>query len=186
MKSASCLIFGEIPSVVCIALEQLLKMALFVGYVFIVSFMEDIKRVFMYHGAEHKTIFCYEKGLPLEPENIKKQSRFHPRCGTSFMILMIIVSFVISITVEAFFPGVNDISWLWVLIKLMLVPLCCGLGYEVLKICGRYDNILTRIISAPGIWLQRLTTKEPDEGMMEIAAAALTAVLPEDGESDRW
>lgn len=168
-----------------IALEQAIKMSLFVGYVYAVSFMKDIRRVFMYHGAEHKAIFCYEKGLPLTVENIKAQKRFHPRCGTSFMILMIIVSFFISVAVEAIFPGVKDIMWLWVAVKILLVPLCCGVGYEVLKICGRSDNLFTKIISAPGMWLQRLTTKEPDDSMMEIAAAALTEVIPDD-ESDRW
>lgn len=173
-------IFGSLPSVLCIALEQICKLALFVGYVFAVSFMNDIKRVFMYHGAEHKTIFCYEKGLPLTVENIKQQRRLHPRCGTSFMILMILVSFLISLTVEIVFPGVNSISWLWMLIKLLLVPLCCGVGYEVLKFCGRHDNLFTKIVSAPGLWLQRITTKEPDDSMMEIAAAALTAVLPKE------
>lgn len=180
------LLFGGLPSALCIALEQLCKLSLFVLYVYCVSFMKDIRRVFMYHGAEHKTIFCYEKGLELTTDNIKEQKRLHPRCGTSFMILMILVSFVISLLVESLFPGVNSITWLWVIIKLSLVPLCCGVGYEVLKFCGRHDNILTRIISAPGMWLQKITTKEPTEDMMEIAAAALIAVLPENEEDDRW
>lgn len=160
-------------------IEQLLKLTIFVGYVWAVSFMKDIKRVFMYHGAEHKTIFCYEAGLPLTVENARKQKRFHPRCGTSFMILMILISIIISTVVQMIFPQVYAIAWAWVLIKILLIPLTCGVGYEVLKACGRYDNILTRIISAPGIWLQRLTTKEPEDSMLEIAIAAIKACEPE-------
>lgn len=176
----------EFTPVVRSSIEQLIKLAVFVLYVWLVSFMQDIRRVFMYHGAEHKTIFCYESGLPLTIENIKKQSRFHPRCGTSFMILMIIVSLLFSTIAQMIFPQVYNIAWLWVIVKILMVPLVCGAGYEVLKICGRHDNILTRIISAPGLWLQRITTKEPDEGMMEIAAEAVKAVLPEDPDEDRW
>ena len=140
-----------------------------------VSFMSDIRRVFAYHGAEHKTIFCYEKGLPLTVENVKKQKRFHPRCGTSFLILMILVSVIVSTVVQMIFPSVYDIAPLWVAIKILLIPIICGLGYEVLKLCGKYDNILTRIISAPGMWLQHITTKEPDDDMIEVAIAAIKA-----------
>ncbi len=161
------------------SIEQFIKLFVFVGYVFAVSFMKDIKRVFMYHGAEHKTIFCYEKGLALTVENVKPQKRFHPRCGTSFMILMILVSIILSTVVQMIFPSVYNVKWLWVLAKILLIPLTCGLGYEVLKICGRYDNIFTRIISAPGMWLQRLTTKEPSDDMIEIAISALKACEPE-------
>jgi uncharacterized protein YqhQ len=160
-------------------IEQFVKLAVFVGYVCLVSLMKDIKRVFMYHGAEHKTIFCYEKGLELTVENVRKQKRFHPRCGTSFMILMILVSVVFSTLLQIIFPGVYSIKWLWVLAKILMIPLICGAGYEVLKICGRYDNIITRIISAPGVWLQRATTKEPEDDMIEIAIAALKACEPE-------
>lgn len=160
-------------------IEQALKLTVFVIYVWVVSFMKDIRRTFMYHGAEHKTIFCYEKGLPLTVENVKSQIRFHPRCGTSFMILMILISVIFSTLVQIFFPAVYNLAYLWVLIKILLIPLTCGVGFEVLKICGRYDNTLTRIISAPGLWLQRITTKEPDDGMIEIAIAALKACDPE-------
>lgn len=160
-------------------IEQFIKLAVFVGYVWAVSFMKDIKRVFMYHGAEHKTIFCYEKGLELNVENVRIQKRFHPRCGTSFMILMILISVIFSTLVQIIFPGVYTVKWLWVVAKILMVPLICGVGYEVLKICGRYDNIITRIISAPGMWLQRLTTKEPEDSMIEIAIAALKACEPE-------
>ena len=141
--------------------------------------MKDIKRVFMYHGAEHKTIFAYEKGLELNVENVRTQSRFHPRCGTSFMILMILISVIVSTVVQMIFPNVYSIRWLWVVAKLLMIPLICGIGFEVLKICGKYDNIVTRIISAPGMWLQRITTKEPEDDMIEIAIAALKACEPE-------
>ncbi len=161
------------------SIEQFVKLAVFVGYVWIVSFMKEIKRVFMYHGAEHKTIFCYEKGLELTVENVRIQKRFHPRCGTSFMILMIIISVIFSTVLQIIFPGVYSIPWLWVVAKILMIPLICGVGYEVLKICGRYDNIVTRIISAPGMWLQRLTTKEPEDGMIEVAIEALKACEPE-------
>ena len=161
------------------AIEQLLKLTIFVGYVFAVSFMKDIKRVFMYHGAEHKTIFAYENGLELTVENVRTQSRLHPRCGTSFMILMILISVIVSTVVQMIFPNVYSIRWLWVVAKLLMIPLICGLGFEVLKICGKYDNIVTRIISAPGMWLQRVTTKEPEDDMIEIAIAALKACEPE-------
>lgn len=160
-------------------IEQFLKLAIFVGYVFAVSFMKDIKRVFMYHGAEHKTIFAYEKGLELSVENVRTQKRFHPRCGTSFMILMILISVIISTVVQMIFPSVYSIRWLWVVAKILMIPFICGIGFEVLKFCGRYDNVLTRIISAPGLWLQRITTKEPEDDMIEIAIAALKACEPE-------
>ncbi|MEE1244539.1 MAG: DUF1385 domain-containing protein [Acutalibacteraceae bacterium] len=161
------------------AIEQFLKLTIFVIYVFAVSFMKDIKRVFMYHGAEHKTIFAYEKGLELTVENVRTQKRFHPRCGTSFMILMILVSIIISTAVQMIFPTVYNVRWLWVIAKILIIPITCGIGFEILKICGKYDNVLTRIISAPGMWLQRITTKEPEDGMIEIAIAALNACKPE-------
>ena len=175
----------EFSPVVRSSIEQLLKLTIFVIYVWAVSFMRDIKRVFMYHGAEHKTIFCYERGLPLTVENVKTQRRFHPRCGTSFMILMILVSIIFSTVVQIIFPGVYNIYWLWVAIKILLIPLVCGAGFEVLKICGRYDNLFTKIISAPGLWLQRITTKEPEDDMIEIAIAALKACEPAVPDVDR-
>ena len=160
-------------------IEQFLKLTVFVGYVWIVSFMKDIKRVFMYHGAEHKTIFCYEQKLELNVENVRRQKRFHPRCGTSFMILMILISVIISTVVQLLFKGVYDNPLVWAAVKILLVPITCGVGYEVLKLCGRFDNVITRIISAPGMWLQRITTKEPEDDMIEIAIAALKACAPE-------
>lgn len=167
-------------------IEGVMKMALFVGYVAIVSLEKDIKRVFQYHGAEHKTIFCYEAGLPLTVENCRKQSRFHPRCGTSFMFLMIAVGILISTVIVIFAPSVTKITWLWVLIKILLIPLFCGVGYELIKFCGRHDNLLTRIIAAPGLWVQRLTTKEPDDSMLECAIKSIEAVIPENAEDDKW
>lgn len=159
--------------------EGVIRLVILVAYMLAVSQMKDIKRVFMYHGAEHKTIFCYEQKLPLTVENAAAQKRFHPRCGTSFLVLMVLVSIIISSVVALAFPSLREIRILWVLIKIILIPLICGLGYELIKICGKYDNIITRIISAPGTWLQRITTKEPDADMLEIAIAALGAVLPE-------
>ena len=169
------LIGTPFSKVVRAGIEQLIKLVVLVLYMWGVSFMKDIHRVFAYHGAEHKTIFCYEAGLPLTVENVKKQRRFHPRCGTSFLILMILVSMIVSTVVQMIFPGVYDIAWLWIVAKILMLPIICGLGYEVLKLCGKYDNVITRIISAPGMWMQRITTKEPEDDMIEIAIAALKA-----------
>ncbi len=160
--------------------EGLFRVVLFVGYVLLISLMKDIRRVFMYHGAEHKTIFCYEQGLPLTVENIRTQKRFHPRCGTSFMILMLLVGMVVSMLIPDMTP------WLRTAIKLLTIPAVVGVGYELIKLAGRRDNRFTRIISAPGMWLQRITTKEPDDGMIECAIEAMQRVIPEDGTSDRW
>ena len=175
----------ELPKLARSGIEQFLKLSIFVLYVWLVSFMKDIKRVFMYHGAEHKTIFCYEKGLELTVENVRKQKRFHPRCGTSFMILMILISVIFSTVAQMIFRNAYSNYAVWVLIKLLMIPLVCGVGFEVLKICGKYDNIITRIISAPGMWLQRITTKEPEDSMIEIAIAALKACEPAVPDVDR-
>lgn len=166
--------------------EGVMKLAIFIGYLSLVSQMKDIKRVFKYHGAEHKTIFCYEKGLELNVENIRVQSRFHPRCGTSFMFLMIVVGILISTVIVLIFPHIADYTYIWVPFKILLIPLFCGIGYELIKFCGRHDNLLTKIIAAPGLWVQRLTTKEPDDDMIEVAIASMNPVIPENGEDDRW
>lgn len=179
---------GGVLSPVRALFEGVLKVALFLGYLIAVSQMKDIKRVFRYHGAEHKTIFCYEKGLPLTVENVARQRRFHPRCGTSFMVLMLLVS-ILFYSLILLIPAVyafSRITWLWGIIKLLLLPVIVGFGYELIKFCGRHDNWLTRVISAPGMWVQRITTKEPDDSMMEVAIAALEAVIPENAEDDRW
>ena len=162
-------------------IEGVLKIAIFVGYLALVSQMKDVRRVFMFHGAEHKSIFCYENGLDLTVENVKKQSRFHPRCGTSFMFLMLFVGIILGFVIQLIFPAVVGLKWVWVLIKILILPLVCGLGYELIKICGRYNNIFTKIIAAPGLWVQRLTTKEPDDDMCAVAIEALKQVIPEDG-----
>lgn len=170
------------------AFEGVLKVLLFIGYLIAVSQMKDIKRVFRYHGAEHKSIFCYEKGLPLTVENVREQKRFHPRCGTSFLVLMLLVS-ILFYSLILLIPAVREfaqITWLWALIKLVLLPVIVGFGYELIKFCGRHDNWITRVVSAPGLWVQRITTKEPDDSMIEVAIAALEAVIPENGEDDRW
>ena len=159
--------------------EGVVRVILLVVYMVLISLMKDIRRTFMYHGAEHKTIFCYEKGLELTVENVKKQKRFHPRCGTSFLILMMLVSILVGFLIP---PSLQD--GLRVAIKLLLVPVIMGIGFELIKFCGRHDNWLTRIIAAPGVALQHITVFEPDDGMIECAIAAVKEVIPEDG-SDR-
>ncbi len=160
--------------------EGVFRILLFVGYVAVISLMKDIRRVFMYHGAEHKTIFCYEQGLPLTVENIRAQSRFHPRCGTSFMILMLLVGMVVSMLI----PDMNAL--LRTAFKILTLPLTVGVGYELIKLAGRKDNAFTRITSKPGMWMQHLTTREPDDSMIECAIAAMEKVIPADAEADTW
>lgn len=152
--------------------EGVFRLILFVGYMGLMCLMKDMRRVFEYHGAEHKTIFCFEAGLPLTVENVRKQKRFHPRCGTSFMILMLLVGIIISMFIQVSNPILRT------LIKLALLPLTVGIGYELIKYCGRHDNTLTKIVSAPGIWLQHITVHEPDDSMIECAIEAMTAVIP--------
>ena len=161
------------------AFEGICRMVLLIGYMAAVSLMKDIRRTYMYHGAEHKTIFCYEAGLELTVENVRAMRRFHPRCGTSFLMLMVIVSIVVG-----FFIPPSWAMWIRVPFKLLLIPVIVGIGYELLKLAGRHDNVLTRIISAPGLLLQRLTVYEPDDGMIECAIAAMQKAIPDDG-SDR-
>ena len=169
--------------------EGVLKIAILVGYMAVISLMKDIKRTFMFHGAEHKTIFCYEQGLELTVENVRKQRRFHPRCGTSFLILMLLVGIFVSFFIDPLYMLIFNVgempTILRVLVKLLLLPLIVGIGYELIKIAGRHDNLFTRIISAPGVWLQHITTKEPDDSMIECAIAALEKVIPEN-DSDKW
>ncbi len=158
------------------AFEGILRIVLFLIYMALVTLNKDIKRVFQYHGAEHKTIFCYEHGLELNVENVRKQTRFHPRCGTSFIVLMLIVGILIGL----FIPFTN--VWLRSAVKILLLPVTVGIGYELIRICGRHDNIITHIIAAPGMWMQHLTTKEPKDEMIEVAIAAMKDVIPENGE----
>jgi len=158
--------------------EGVLKIVLFLGYIVICSRMQEMKRVFMYHGAEHKTIFCYENDEELTVENVRKHKRFHPRCGTSFLVIMLILGILIGLFVPVAPFGIN---WLRPVIKILLIPITCGIGYELIKVCGRYDNTITHIISAPGMWAQRITTKEPDDSMIEVAIEAIKDVIPDDG-----
>ncbi len=164
--------------------EGFIKILIFLGYMIAVSFMKDIDRVFRYHGAEHKTIFCYEAGLELSVENVRKQGRFHPRCGTSFMILMLLVSIFITFIIDSIFPVLKTILWLRTIIKILLLPVICGIGYELIKICGKHNNLLTKIVAAPGLWIQRITVKEPDDSMIEVAIAAMKEVIPENENED--
>ena len=159
-----------------VVLEAVLKVAIFLTYMAAISRMKEIHRVFEYHGAEHKTIACYEAGDPLTVENVRKYTRFHPRCGSSFMILMLLLGIIIGF----FIPFSNP--FLRTFCKLLCLPIVVSIGYELIKLCGKYDNVLTRIIAAPGLWFQRLTVKEPTDKMMEAAIAAMKAVIPENGE----
>ena len=163
------------------AFEGILRIIIFVGYMLLMLLMKDIRRTFMYHGAEHKTIFCYEAGLELTVENVRKQRRFHPRCGTSFMILVLLVGIIVSMFIPATIPALYR-----TFIKLLTIPVIVGIGYELIKLAGRADNIFTKIISAPGLWLQRITTREPDDKMIESAIAAMVEVIPENKEEDKW
>ncbi len=162
-------------------IEGIIKLFIFFFYMILVSQMKEIKRLFQYHGAEHKTIFCYEAGEELTVENVRKYKRFHPRCGTSFLVLMLIVGIAAGVCITAFLPEYDSV-WIRPLIKLAMIPLTMGVGYELLKLAGKHDNILTRIISAPGLWMQRISTKEPDDSQIECAIAALKPVIPENGE----
>ncbi len=167
--------------------EGVFKIILLVGYMSLVSLMKEIRRTFMYHGAEHKTIFCYEAGLELTVENVRLQRRFHPRCGTSFLILMLLVSIFISFFIDPISIAImhSPLPPLWrALLKIALLPLTMGIGYELIRLAGRHDNFLTRIISAPGMWLQHITVFEPTDDMIECAIAAVKEVIPDDG-SDR-
>ena len=165
--------------------EGIIRIIIFVLYMLAVSQMKDIKRVFMYHGAEHKSIFCYENGLELTVENVRKQIRFHPRCGTSFMFVMILLSILLSSALVLIFPNLADINrMLWILIKLLIMPLVMGIGYEFIRYAGRHENLLVKILSAPGLWMQRITTKEPTDDIIEVGIEALKAVLTDNPEDD--
>ncbi|MDP4153190.1 MAG: DUF1385 domain-containing protein [Bacillota bacterium] len=174
-------IFGNIlPQNGKTAIEAILKFAIFIVYIILASRLKDIKRVFQYHGAEHKTIFCYEAKKELTVENARSFGRLHPRCGTNFIAIVLLVSIFIF----------SFVSWnsvlIRVLLKIALLPIVVGISYELLKLAGRYDNILTRIISFPGMMLQKITTQEPDDSMLEIAIKAVKLVLPEDGGIVQW
>ena len=176
--------------------EGLVRMIIFMAYMILVSSMGEMKRVFAYHGAEHKTIRCYEAQLPLTVENVRAQTRLHPRCGTSFLLVIMIISILVfsiaSSALLALVPALEAMKGealfhlIMIIFKLMLLPLVVGITYEINRWAGRHDNGFTRIITAPGMWMQNLTTNEPDDSMIEVAIAAVTAVLPEEEGADRW
>ena len=176
--------------------EGIIRMIIFMTYMVLVSRMNEMKRVFSYHGAEHKTIRCYEAGLPLTVENVRSMTRLHPRCGTSFLLVVMVISILVfsvaSSGLLALIPALEAIrgSFLYrllmIIFKLLLLPVVVGITYEINRWCGRNDNALTRAMSAPGMWLQNFTTNEPDDSMIEVAIKAVEAVLPEEEGSDRW
>lgn len=170
-------VFSDALSEIHPVFEGLFRMCIFVMYIWAVSKIPDIKRVFMYHGAEHKSIFCYEKGLELTVENVKKQKRFHPRCGTSFIFVILIISILISSVLVVAFPKIDDNRMLWMVVKLLIVPVTVGIGYEFIKYAGTHDNVFVRILAAPGLWMQRLTTQEPTDDIIEVGIESLKAVL---------
>jgi len=161
-------------------LEGALRIIIFISYMWLATRLNDIKRVWAYHGAEHKAIYCYEKGMPLTVENVRAQSRLHPRCGTSFMFIVMFVSILVFS-----FTGWENV-WIRIGMRLLLIPVVVAISYEIIKLAGRYDNLLTRIVSAPGRAMQRLTTREPDDEMIETAIEALNLVLPENADEAVW
>lgn len=161
-------------------IEGITRLVLLVGYMYAISFMGSIKTTFMYHGAEHKTIACYEAQEELTVENVRKHTRFHPRCGTSFILIVLLLSLIVGI----FLPRTN--MWIRFGVQMLCLIPEAAVAYELIKIAGKYDNIITKIISAPGLWLQRITTKEPTDKQIECAIAALKPCLPKEGEEDKW
>ena len=177
-------------------LEGIVRLCIFMGYMIAVSRMNEMKRVFAYHGAEHKTIRCYEAGLPLTTDNVRQMTRLHPRCGTSFLLVVVIISTLVfsvaSSGLLTLVPALGSMkgSFLYrlvmILFKLLLLPVVVGITYEINRWAGKHDNALTRIISAPGMWMQNFTTNEPDDSMIELAIKAVEAVLPEEEGTDLW
>ena len=176
--------------------EGAIRMCIFMVYMLLVSRMKEMKRVFAYHGAEHKTIRCYEAGLPLTVENVRMQTRLHPRCGTSFLLVVMVISILVfsvaSSALLALIPGLAAMQGtfqyrlIMLCCKLLLLPLVVGITYEINRWAGRHDNWLTKIMTAPGMWMQNFTTNEPDDSMIEVGIAAVQAVLPEEEGADRW
>ena len=177
-------------------IEGVIRMVIFLTYMLLISRMEEMRRVFSYHGAEHKTIRCYEAGLPLTVENVRIQTRLHPRCGTSFLLVVMVISILVfsvaSSALLAAVPALETIRGtfgyrlLMIVFKLLLLPLVVGITYEINRWAGRHDNGFTKILTAPGMWLQHFTTNEPDDSMIQVGIAALEAVLPEREGADRW
>ena len=163
--------------------EGIVKVGIFLAYLSLVALMPDIKRTFMYHGAEHKSIASLEAGEELTPENARKHSRFHPRCGTSFMFFMILIGIIAGLFIKLLIPGLD--MWAYTLIRLLILPLLVGLGFEVILLAGKHVNPITRAISAPGLWVQRITTREPTEDMLEVAIVSIKCALRDDFEEFR-
>ena len=205
----SILLFFLLPMVICGFFDQwiystlvlnlmegVVRMCIFMGYMLLISRMKEMKRVFAYHGAEHKTIRCYEAGLELTVENVRVQTRLHPRCGTSFLLIVMVISILVfsiaSTVLLSLIPALGAMkgSFLYRLImivfKLLLLPLVVSITYEINRWVGRHDNAFTRILSAPGMWMQNFTTNEPDDSMIEVGIAALKAVIPENAGADLW
>ena len=157
--------------------EGIIRIIIFVVYMALVARMKEIRRVYMYHGAEHKTIFCFEHGHELTVENIKKEKRFHPRCGTSFIFVTLILSILVSSVVAVAFPGLTKIRALWILVKILITPLIMGIGFEFIQLAGKYPNKFTNLLSAPGLLMQRITTVEPDDAIIEVAIESMKAAL---------
>lgn len=167
-------------------IEGFMRIIIFILYMYLVSKMDMIKRTFMYHGAEHKTIFCYENGLELTVENVRKMSRFHPRCGTAFMFVMIIISVLVSSALVLIFPTLAEVNRvLWIAVKIAILPLVMGLGYEFIKFAGMHDNGLVKVLSYPGLLMQRITTVEPTDDIIEVAIESIKAVITDNPEDDK-
>ena len=186
-----------IPNLIVLnLLEGVVRLAIFLGYMILVSRTKDIQRVFAYHGAEHKTIRCYEAGLPLTVENVRLQTRLHPRCGTSFLLVVVVISTLVfsvaSSGLLALVPALEAMKGkflyrlIMIVFKLLLLPVVVGITYEINRWAGRSDNLFSRMVSAPGMWMQKLTTNEPDDSMIEVAILAVEAVMPEEEGTDRW
>ena len=177
-------------------IEGLIRVMILVGYMYFSAKIPDMARVFAYHGAEHKTICCYEAGLPLTVENVRKQCRFHPRCGTSFLLVVVVLSVILfsvvstglyaAIPALAAIKGTIGCRFLMMAVKLLMLPVLVAIAYEINRLVGRYDNWFTKVIMAPGLWMQRITTNEPDDEMIEVGIAAVEAVLPTEEGADRW
>lgn len=170
----------SLPSWGLSLIEGLIKMCIFVGYMALTRLIPDMKRLYGYHGAEHKTIACFEAGEELTVENVRKHTRFHPRCGTSFIFLVLFISIILSSVVTW------DSLVTRVLLKLAMLPLVTAIAYELIRLAGKYDNLFTRVISWPGLKIQRLTTREPEDSMIEAAIASIEAVLPENIGEAEW
>ena len=180
--------FPDAPMWLRNLLEGVVKLVIFFCYLYFCSRLKDIHRTFQYHGAEHKTIFCYERGLELTVENARKMPRHHPRCGTSFLFVVIVVAVLASCVVFAL-PGIRDVAanpLVRILLHLVLLPIVVAITYEINRFIGRHDNPVTRVLSAPGMWMQNFTTFEPDDSMLEVAIHALKIVLPEKAGADAW